>query len=494
MASTHIIQRQFLDVEFEGSESDALALQNRLLRLCHDDLGPALERLFGQLAPSHEHWIIDRMEIDAGAVVPGNLEHLVEAVIEELERQLKESALLIPSGRRKMVTEPDSQSAVKFGRAHDLFVGSIEVRTEPESLLQAFLYFLENGVLPWWFHLPPGQTLEEVVRESWLQGSSTESRPELFAQALAEIIRFGAVRQRFLGQFSPDFQSDLLFAVSEEAGAAVRHIFAELRKQGMTPRTPPAFFEQLWLRAFLSAVAGVRLSPAELVNESLQNIALEVRHTQAFLFDRMAALWPLSMQETGRAESRPTEQLRSKPQPMRKPADPSTPGLDLEQGVFTSCGGIVLLHPFLPRFFDSLDIARDNVLLWPDRALCLLHYLATGQSFAPEYNLLIPKVLCNLPLDAPVNSHVELTAAEQEESGALLQAVIRHWSALGDSSVENLRGSFLVRPGKLSQRDGEYLLQVEPRSYDVLLDQLPWGLGVVKLPWMQRTLWVEWRF
>jgi hypothetical protein len=168
--------------------------------------------------------------------------------------------------------------------------------------------------------------------------------------------------------------------------------------------------------------------------------------------------------------------------------------LDLEEGVFTPCAGAVLLHPFLPRFFEALGIAGNGALLQPQRAVWLLHHLATGMRFAPEYDLLVAKVLCNLPIETPVNSQMELTGEEEEECIALLEAVVRHWNTLGNSSIENLRGSFLVRPGKLSERDGEHLLQVEARSYDVLLDQLPWGLGLVKLPWMQRSLWVEWRF
>src|SRR5262249_44707249 len=149
----------------------------------------------------------------------------------------------------------------------------------------------------------------------------------------------------------------------------------------------------------------------------------------------------------------------------------------LEEGVYINCAGVVLVHPFLPRFFEGLGITEQDRLLQPERAICLLHYLATGQHFAPEYELLMSKVLCGLPLDAPVNTRLELTAAEEEGTDSLLAAVIQHWDALGDTSVENLRGSFLVRPGKLSQRDGEYLLQVETRGYDVLLDRLPWGLG-----------------
>jgi hypothetical protein len=56
-----------------------------------------------------------------------------------------------------------------------------------------------------------------------------------------------------------------------------------------------------------------------------------------------------------------------------------------------------------------------------------------------------------------------------------------------------LRGTFLTRPGKLSMRGGDYLLQVEEQSFDVLLDHLPWSISAVRLPWMARIIWVEWR-
>ena len=126
--------------------------------------------------------------------------------------------------------------------------------------------------------------------------------------------------------------------------------------------------------------------------------------------------------------------------------------------------------------------------------MCLLHFLATGHRFAPEYDLLLPKVLCNVALEAPADSRIELDEAEQEEAVTLLEAVVRHWDALGGTSVDGLRGSFLVRPGKLSRRGNDYVLLVEPRAYDFLLDRLSWGIGLIRLPWMERTLWVEWRF
>ena len=51
-----------------------------------------------------------------------------------------------------------------------------------------------------------------------------------------------------------------------------------------------------------------------------------------------------------------------------------------------------------------------------------------------------------------------------------------------------------MRPGMLAvDADGDWLLRVEARTVDILLDQLPWGVSLVKLPWMDRLLRVEWR-
>jgi hypothetical protein len=155
---------------------------------------------------------------------------------------------------------------------------------------------------------------------------------------------------------------------------------------------------------------------------------------------------------------------------------------------------VVLLHPFLPAFLEALIVAADDKLLLPERALCLLHFLVTGQTTAPEYEMALFKVLCNLPMTAPVEADVSLTAHEQEEGQALLRAAICHWDVLRNTSPDGLRGTFLLRPGKLTQRhDGDWLLQVEPQSCDILLDQLPWGISMIKLPWMEKMLWVEWR-
>lgn len=164
-----------------------------------------------------------------------------------------------------------------------------------------------------------------------------------------------------------------------------------------------------------------------------------------------------------------------------------------KEGMYIGNAGTVLLHPFLPRFFSVLGIAEEETLLRPERALCLLHYLTAGQTRAPEHELTLHKILCGLPLNLPAESDVNLTTEEQSEADALLRAVIGHWTVLQNTSLDGLRGTFLLRPGKVSLRNDEWLLQVERRSCDILLDQLPWGISMIKLPWMKKMLRVEWK-
>jgi hypothetical protein len=168
------------------------------------------------------------------------------------------------------------------------------------------------------------------------------------------------------------------------------------------------------------------------------------------------------------------------------------PHPDAEHGIFINNAGLVLLHPFLSRLFEALALSAADRLLLPDRALRLLHYLASGSATAPEYELMLPKVLCNVALTQAVAPEIELSAAESQEAQAMLEAVIGHWSALRDTGPDGLRAAFLLRPGKLSRRGGDWLLQVAPDTADILLNELPWGISPVKLGWMEQIMWVEW--
>jgi len=258
----------------------------------------------------------------------------------------------------------------------------------------------------------------------------------------------------------------------------------------------------VWDAALVAAAAGRRPGPDELARTAWQSAIVE--RDDRTLATALKRRWPGVTEGHDAPRGRdhveaplPMPARPLMPPSLPTPASPPPPPGDLDDesgGLLVDNAGVVLLHPFLPRFFDGLGVGTGDELVDRCRALCLLHHLATGELTAPEHQLTLAKVLCGVALQEPAEADVGLTDAEIAEATAVLDAAIGHWGALGGSAPDALRGEFLMRPGMLAvDADGDWLLRVEARTVDVLLDQLPWGLSLVKLPWMPRLLWVQWR-
>lgn len=169
--------------------------------------------------------------------------------------------------------------------------------------------------------------------------------------------------------------------------------------------------------------------------------------------------------------------------------------LAVGESIYVGMSGVVLLHPFIQPFFEELSLLdtsdfKDETAR--RRGAGLLQYLTVGEAEVVEYDAALLKWLCALPFETPIDSRIELTDIEKKEVDELLSMVIQHWGALGDVGVDSLRQGFLQRDGKLSKRSDGWLLQIEKQTMDILLDRLPWGFGVVKLPWQTDMLFVEW--
>jgi hypothetical protein len=170
-------------------------------------------------------------------------------------------------------------------------------------------------------------------------------------------------------------------------------------------------------------------------------------------------------------------------------------GADTHDAVAIATAGLPLVWPFLPAFFDGLallDGERFRDAAAQHRGAALLHHLATGEIAGPEQDLPLAKVLAGIDLDAVHDPGEPLDETEIDSAEALLQAMLGHAPMLGRISTAGLREAFLMRPGLLSTRDGHWLLRVERRGIDVLLDRLPWSFAWVRLPWMPAPLQVEW--
>jgi hypothetical protein len=158
--------------------------------------------------------------------------------------------------------------------------------------------------------------------------------------------------------------------------------------------------------------------------------------------------------------------------------------------------GLVLTAPFLPLLWAKLELTQNQQFVGDaaiQRAALLLDFLAYGdeQPIAPAGAL--NRLLCGMPLTTPMGEPLQISTTEREACDGMLMAVIAHWKSLGNTSLEGLREAFLQRDGELVPGESGWQLTVQAKTFDMLLDQLPWSLSMCKFPWMPQALRVQWR-
>lgn len=322
--------------------------------------------------------------------------------------------------------------------------------TAEREVTAAIRHFLKTGTLPWW---SPAAHLAELF--AMFSGQPRELLAREIVK-LAPALRQSAPAERLVLQ-APQGLIEVILAVLRAHGSS---------QAPFTPRSRPG-----------------EAAPAP-VNAVMSRRALT------------AALRQAAEMALGRGPAEPSKEHRDAQEDADTEAvteNPPDEGIDATLDV--AFAGVVLLHPFLPTFFETLGLWRSDTFTSAaahETAVHLTAYLASAQDRHEEPDLVLAKVLCGWPLAAPVNTGFDLTQEAEAETARLLTQAIDHWSALGAASPEGLREGFLSRRGRLCDLPEAWKLTVDPRSIDVLLAGLPWGIGAVRLPWMDRPLMVDW--
>ncbi|MEL7146867.1 MAG: contractile injection system tape measure protein, partial [Bacteroidota bacterium] len=162
---------------------------------------------------------------------------------------------------------------------------------------------------------------------------------------------------------------------------------------------------------------------------------------------------------------------------------------------YVSNAGVVILWSFLGRLFGALDWIDEEGFKesMQERAIMLIHFLCTGQTETTEDELLLAKLLVGWPQETPCLVSIDLSKDEQEIASELLSTIISYNPMLGNSTMEAFQGNFLLRDGMLSRLPDNWQLQVEEQPYDLILKKFPWSWQVVKTPWMDQPLMVNWK-
>jgi hypothetical protein len=515
-ASGHRIGSMTIELRLP-EEQQARPLMERVSSLRDPRLEELLQRVFAELSPPDRCDRLEAVEVDLGGLPFTGFD---DAFLDRLETVLRQVLARQLQGRP---ADPPAR-----------------------PVLELLRMFALSGSLPWWAERRDRTLIGTQIRrvlelapESWwdlvreLQDSPTALErlaaacdPPTLAALLAALVpeadlpgeRLAAVQ----GQHPPYIAARLL-RLGARGLRGEELLQALLRGDGdnATPPSPlpapppPGSDPAIWLRwldslAKFSDIASDGGVPAEVLAVLPEPLRTQVANGWRGEYMRRAlaegrpappplspAPPPLRSPAPGPADDRSASDPA--PRPQSQPVVPPSPGTDPADPdeLAVDDGGLVILWPFLDTLLSRLELIdpEQKVFLGEEarnQAIALLSFLVEGDPEPPEWRLPLAKVLAGLSPLAPWRLEEPLKPEALAEGERLLEAVIAHADLAERMGPEDLRNLVLRRPAVLSSRTGAWLLRVERRAEDALLERLPWGWSWIRLPWMEHPLQVEW--
>jgi hypothetical protein len=424
----------------------------------------------------------------------------------ELEKRKGSGNLFLEAFREILTTQGDMPVETRPGvekPAHkeaENKAENITIVPEYRALLESdfalIWQFFQTGAFPAGASISNPETLEQTVFRL------LDKHPELAIPFFSELFARPETTKRLFQYFNPNLYAALaakLLAPHFETYITIRdQLFRQIETEHK------ALLQQHFYRYLFSLIARKSPFPGSLTvfTEGLvETIAAALKMPEDQLWTHLRWMLEKPNNPMGILEQILPPILVQK-QSIQKQADEPIeeifpPEAALEDEILlVPNAGLILVAPFLPRLFKSLNLLENQVFV-DEAAACkavhLLQYLATGQMETPEHLLVFNKILCGLPLETPVPLGAELSEAETDMCMSLLNAVIGNWEIMKNTSVTNLRGAFLLREGSLKEETERWFLHIEKKAYDIVLEYIPWTISMVKLPWMDKRIDIEWK-
>jgi len=183
--------------------------------------------------------------------------------------------------------------------------------------------------------------------------------------------------------------------------------------------------------------------------------------------------------------------------PSRKAKSTSTPKRkgQPEELLYINNAGLVLLNPFFQTAFENYGWWADGQFKDSsarEDAMWFVQLVGSHDPVESEADLILAKILVGMPLEEPVRLTPNLPEEMVNETDELVQAAVGYWSKLGQLSATDFRAAFVRREGRLKASGDGWQLKVDRQTLDILMEYLPWSIGVVRLPWMEHLLVVDW--
>ena len=469
IVSTHIVHKQKVDLKISRSE-DSFALQSRVSYLLQHELTQKMEMIFDEFVPHDEIIRIDQLHLDLKTINSKNFEkEFEERFIDELKNELKK------------VKGSKNNNTVTI-KKHD-------------SLLHSLIYFLEHGYLAWYDSVRQMQLWEEEI----LNHLPEKDWEYFFDWLKKNHSANNQIIERLVLQFSDRFLHSIISKINVYPADVFRDVYEDLFfiLQAAIPDQKKDTNKNFLWQSIIKVL--LKQGKSETEYWLLKNI-FSKRNDLRNVFTGLKKDELIRNIKTETIQNAIEKFIES---PTDKDDDlifeedviPKQKQQVEKDSLYVNDCGIVILHPFLEMYFTELELMMEQQFINDDackRSVLLLHYLATGEKQVAEFDLVLQKILCGLPIEETLPSTIELSEKEVAESENLLRSVMNYWPPLKNTSIEGLRQTFLQRDGKLSQTETGWLLRIEQKTVDILLGKLPWGFSTIQLPWIKDFLSVEW--
>ena len=362
-----------------------------------------------------------------------------------------------------------------------------------------FLFFIQNGQFPWWARRE--ETLKSI--EAWLQ----EINIEEWQYILKQTVKID--KTIFVNRMTAQFSENLLYDLQGKSGASSFEITftSELIKELLL------FLEKESFKLSFGEIKTIKIkllrgvwqsTISSLIDVKDFNFAKSFSNLSNIVFQEVSKYsininvsikWREYLEKSQKKDWLKLEKAKL----YYKVIEPKTISeVDKEYPIIeydVPQAGLVLLQPFISGLLQNLGLILDGDFQNDDlreRAVCVLHYLATGEEDFSEYKLGLPMLLCAWPSNEPISRFLILSDFEKEECNNVLISALNHWGVLKSTSPAGLIESFICREGKLLKEEFGWTLYVEKKAWDILLDKLPWGFHILKFKWMKEILTVNW--
>ena len=489
MNGSLVIRKQKFKIK-TNSEQLAWQLRMQLNDELQYNLLSVYEEVIHSLPNTKDNIFIDKISIDLGQCPKEGFRKKVITTFKE--------ALI------KELNDPADGGLVK-----EDFAAETNAKSNAHDQEAALFYFLRKGIYPWWFTGASVKSPQQLIAE--MTDASLENLlvKIITSRKTQDIVNASRMIKRFSQQVSVKDQHKIITGlIALQSDPQLKRNLEMLNKNetinyfilltGIAKETYHKILIEFLLKQedtgpkdilrkfilFLYDKSGKRFN--ELL-KSYKNLA--------FSKDNLAKLVKeiiLEKQQEQSAElykqKKKREGLNNKqPKEIDEPAD---------EGIYINNAGLVILHPFLQPLFDNLGLLNSNSSFISEetrfRAAVVLFYLQNSIDPYSEYEMAFNKILCGIEMEEVLPPDIRLSDSEKKECNEMLQTVINFWEALKGSGKEALQEAFIRRSGKLNFKGDYWLLQVEKNAMDILVDRLPWGFGIIKLPWLQFLIHVEW--